>query len=93
MVAMVAELPPEHVGHRVDFGCSIETATWASGRERLEDVLVDDVILHAPFMILSWWVEEPTQAEVRCEVRGPTRVDVTSVDAILIPAGSGEVAP
>ena len=91
MIAMVAALPPEYVGQRVDFTCVIETATWSSDRgELLEDVLVDaDGLLHAPFMILSWWTQEPTDAEVRCEVHGSTRADVTRVDATLVPAGAG----
>lgn len=94
MVVLVVAVPPAQIGRRVDFGCQIETEGWASAGGLLQGVLVhDDGLLHAPFVILNWWDEEPTSAALRCEVRGSARWDLTTLDARLIPASPDEAGP
>lgn len=91
MIVLVLELAPAHVGERVDFGCRVETQGWSSGTDALlHDVLVGpDGLAHAPFVILGWWAGEVSEATISCEVHGPTRADVTSLDARLLPEEPG----
>lgn len=88
MVVLTVELAPEYIGTRVDFRCWVETATWSSNSDMLlRDVLVgDDALLHAPYVILGWWEGVETDASIGCTVHGPTRADLTVLDARLAPA-------
>lgn len=89
MVVMTIELPAEHRGQRVDFACEIEVGDWSSNPEaaRLQDILVgNDGLLYAPYVILGWWDGQAADASVTCQVSGPTRIDLTSIDARLTQA-------
>jgi hypothetical protein len=89
MVVIVVELPDEYGGQRVDFACRVETEHWSSNLEdaRLQDILVGtDRLLYAPYVILGWWDGQDEVGSVTCEVSGPTRADLTTIDARLTKA-------
>jgi hypothetical protein len=89
MVVTVVELPAAYAGDRVDLSCWIETDDWSSREHELvlDGVLVpNDRQLYAPYLILGWWSGQPTEALLACETSGSQRMDLTTLDARLVPA-------
>jgi hypothetical protein len=87
MAVIVAELPAAHIGTRVDFSCWIETASWSShdNPPALHDLLVPaNQLLYAPFLVLDEWSGQATDAVLSCEVSGPHRADITTLEARLV---------
>ena len=58
-----------------------------AGRTALHDLLVPaDQLLYAPFLILDEWTGQATDAVLSCEVSGPHRADITTLEVRLVPS-------